>query len=390
MNKENKIQICFITIFIVVISVLGLITLTNNDTLSVKEGRALNTFPRITIKNLMHSNFYTEFTNAFADQMAFREDFVKFYYLLNMQRYTGDVVKGEENQLYLSPLIVENKEEYIKKLTKTIEKDMNKVAKEVSDAGSKFIFVSVPRKDVIMDKYLPSTYIKGTKDYLEYVDIIKEKASKNVTVVDAYELFKQNQHEHYDVFYKTDHHINIRGGYYIFEDIIARVNKDGYNIRLDKLEDEYTISKRVLNGSYNRKIGQSVEAGLEELVLVPKQQVQYVRYEEGKLSDIPVFGDGDTYAVAYMGMDYAETVIDTENNDAPNILFVGTSYTNVLEALATGKFNKVVGIDYRHNKTGKSIADYVKEHDIDYTIFICSQSNTPLSVSAIKEQLGLK
>ena len=89
-------------------------------------------------------------------------------------------------------------------------------------------------------------------------------------------------------------------------------------------------------------------------------------------------------------LQYLETVIDTNNDDAPNILYVGSSYTNVLESLSAYKFNKMVSIDYRHNTTGKSISDYVKEYDIDYTIFICAQSTSSLAVSSMREHLGLK
>ena len=89
-----------------------------------------------------------------------------------------------------------------------------------------------------------------------------------------------------------------------------------------------------------------------------------------------------------MGADYAETIVDTNNDDAPNVLFVGSSFTNILEALSVCKFNKVVGIDYRHNKTGKTIADYVKEYDIDYTIFICSLEDDGISPKLIKQYLG--
>lgn len=390
-NKERIIQICFCSIFIVIISVVGIITLMNNNEISLKEGRELNLFPEITIENLASEEFYTNYTNAFADQLAFRESFIKMYYLLNLQKYTGDVVKGEADQLFLSPLIIPNKDRYIQNLKNAISEDMNGVAKEVVDAGSKFIFISIPRKDVIMDKYLPDSYIKGTKDYVEYIEIIKEKISSDVVFVDAYTLFRENQDEHYDVYYQTDHHLNIRGAYYIFQEIIAKVNEDGYNIKLGKLEDEYVVESRVINGSYNRKIGQSVSGNNEELVLIPKNtMLKYTRQDNGKAVDTPIFGDGNTYAVAYMGKDYAETVIDTNNDDAPNILYVGSSYTNVLEALSVYKFNKMVSIDYRDNTTGKSIADYVKEYDIDYTVFICAQSTSSLAVSSMKEHLGLK
>ena len=193
------------------------------------------------------------------------------------------------------------------------------------------------------------------------------------------------------MYYQTDHHLNIRGGYYIFENIISRVNKDGYNIKLNKLEDEYDIYERVINGSYNRKIGQREASKNEELVLVPKTAtLKYTRLDDKEVSKTPIFGDGNTYAEAYMGGDYAETVVETNNDKAPNILYVGSSYTNVLESLSVYKFNKMVSIDYRDNKTGMSIADYVKEYDIDYVVFICAQSTSSLSVSSMREHLGLK
>ena len=390
-NKEKVIKICFCAITITIIAVIGILTLMNDEAISLKEGRKLERFPSINIANLIDDAFYTKYTNAFSDQLAFREYFVKTYYLLNLQRYTGDVVKGSEDQLFQSPLIIPNKEKYIINLKNVITNDMNSVAKEVTDAGSKFIFISIPRKDVIMDKYLPSTYIKGTKDYVEYVDIIKQNITKDITLVDAYQIFRDNQQEHYDVFYQTDHHLNIRGAYYIFQEIMSIVNKDKHNIKIGKLEDEYEIQSRVINGSFNRKVGQSVSGKNEELVLIPKNtKLQYTRKDSGKVVDTPIFGDGNTYAVAYMGNDYPETVIDTNNDDAPNILYVGSSYTNILEALSVYKFNKMISIDYRDNKIGKSIADYVKEYDIDYTIFICAQSTSSLAVSSIKEHLGLK
>ncbi len=387
-NKEKIIQICFCVIFIAIISVMGIITLTNNKTLSKKEGRKLTTFPKITIENITKDSFYTDMTNAFADQLAFRESLIKVYYLFNLQRYVGDVIKGKDNQLFLSPLIIENEEKYEKNLVSVSQNEISNVANQVTEAGSKFIFISIPRKDVLMEEYLPDTYIKGAEAYLKYVDLVRKNVSDKVEVWDAYDILKESVDNPY---YITDHHMNIRGAYKIFEGIVKIVNKDGYNIVLENLEDEFTVNKQVLNGSYNRKIGQSVNAGEEELNLVyNNKNLEYTRRDNGEQVTTPIFGEGNTYASAYMGDDYAETVITTNNKNAPNILFVGSSYTNILESLAVCKFNTMVSIDYRHNKTGKSIADYVKEYDIDYTIFICAQQTDSLSISSIKEHLGLK
>ena len=76
-KKEKFIQICFCVTVILIITVIGIITLTNNQTLSKKEGRELTTFPKITFKNLTKDEFYTNYTNAFADQLAFREELIK-------------------------------------------------------------------------------------------------------------------------------------------------------------------------------------------------------------------------------------------------------------------------------------------------------------------------
>jgi len=387
--KERIIQISFISVFILIISVMGILTIINDNELSTKEGRRLETFKAPTLKSVLDTTYFNSLTNAYADQMAFREDLIKMYYLLNLQRYTGDVVKGENNELFLSPQIIQNETKYLNNLANITNNSVNKVAKEVTDAGSKFIFLSIPRKDVMMEEYLPDTYIKGTEMYLKSIETLKENVSDDVVLVDAYNILKDKVEK---PFYKTDHHMNIRGAYLVFEWLIAYVNKVGNSsIKIGKLEEEYKITSQAINGAFNRKIGQSVKAGEEELNLTYiGSPVTYTRYEEGKKADIAVLGDKNTYASAYMGDDMAETVIDTSNDDAPNILFVGSSYTNILEALSVYKFNKMVSIDYRHNRTGKSIADYVKEHDIDYTVFICSQSTGALNISSVKEHLGLK
>lgn len=389
MNRKTKIiQICFCTIVIIAISVMGIITLMNNNILSKKEGRKLTTFPKITLDNITEDSFYTEYTNAFADQLAFRDDLIKWYYLFNLQRYVGDVIKGKDNQLFLSPLIIENEERYVNRLANVSKNEMSNVAKEITESGSKFIFISIPRKDVLMEEYLPDTYIKGTEAYLKHIEIVKDNVSSNVEVIDAYQLLKGNVKNPY---YITDHHMNIRGAYEIFKYIVNIANVDGYKISLGSLEDEFDIKSQVINGSYNRKIGQSVSVGEEELILTYKDsKLEYVRKNNGKLVETPVFGNGNTYADAYMGDDYAETVVTTNNQNAPNILFVGSSYTNILEALSVCKFKTMVSIDYRDNVTGKSISDYVKEYDIDYTIFICAQQTDSLGISSIKEHLGVK
>ena len=88
---------------------------------------------------------------------------------MNLQKYTGDVVKGENDELFLSPQIFTDETKTIASVVDVVKNEMNKVAKEVTENGSKFIFLSIPRKDVMMEKYLPETYIKGTETYVNTI-----------------------------------------------------------------------------------------------------------------------------------------------------------------------------------------------------------------------------
>lgn len=386
MKNNDRVKKVFCFMVILFMSVMGIFTIFNDNNYSQYEGRELVTFPKIKLSELMDDKIYSTLTDAFSDQMFVKNIFVKLYHMILPQNYLGDIVIGKKGQLFYEPLILEDDIEYVNGLRDVTINYMNKVADDVKNEGADFIFLSIPRKDVVMNNYLPNSYYDGGEDYLKYIDNINEVKSKNVHLIDSYEILKNNK---YNSFYQTDHHINVRGGYVLFEEIVNYINENEKNkIMLDSLENEYEIKSQIVNGSYNRKTGKAINSVPEELNLIPKNSIKYTRYDNGEISNVDIFGKFDSYASAYMGTDYGETVVDTELDKAPNILYVGTSFTNVLESLSVTKFNKMVSIDYRHNETGKSIQDYVKEHNIDYVVFICSQSDDALKISSIKQQLG--
>ena len=385
--KVNFIKKIFCGLVFFVVFAIGILTISNENEYSVYEARALTKFPKFNITNFFNDNIYQVYTDAFSDQLIGKNILVKLFFLVNPHKYFGDIALGKDGQLYPNPLVVEDDTEYVKSLENVISRDINTVADNINELGASFIFVAIPRKDIVMKEYLPKSYLDGTKSYLKYIDIIKNKKNDNVYLIDSYELF--NEDTNINPFYKTDHHLNIRGGYAIFEEIISFVNVK-HNVNIDLLENEYIIKKVKVNGSYNRKTGEAIVPVLEEHNLVPRNnKLRYTRYDNGQKSLIPIFGNDITYASAYMGTDYGETVVKTNLKDAPNILYVGTSYTNVLESLSCYKFNTMVSIDYRHNNTGKSIEDYVKEYDIDYVVFIPAEPYDPFRIDAITQQLGL-
>ena len=375
MKTEKTVQKIFIITFLTIITFFMITTLLNNEKVSDVERRELNTFPKFKIENLVKKSYYDDLTSAFQDQLELRQYLIKGYFLFQFQRYYGDAVKGKNNQLY-SAEQAKPSNDYYKNLKKQIE-NINTKNKELN---AKLIFLSIPRKDAYMTKELPKTYTSSINIYNKQVEITKQTLDSDITFINAYEVFKQSGI--YNCYYSNDHHTTPKCAYELYKEINKITNTKSYN-----LEEEFKINKTVVNGAYNRQLGQTVKSKPEDLYLTPKKTINYTRYENDKLSNKKVYGKGNSYEDAYMEGDMAYTRIET-NKKGENIMFVGSSYTNILEALSVPSYNRVLSIDYRHNKTGKSINYYVDKYNIDYVVFIPGQSSNAYSLDKIKLYLG--
>lgn len=373
---ENKIKKIFVILFFLVLGFFMIVTLSNNEKASTIERRKLTTFPKFSISSIVSKKYYDTLTSAFNDQLALRKYLVKGYFLFNFQRYYGDAVIGKNKQLYSPSQKVPSGTYY-----KNLESVIGLVNDESEKIDAKFIFLSIPRKDAYMVNELPKNYNSSIDIYNKQVEVIKENLNDDIIFIDALEVFRRGNI--YNCYYSNDHHITPRCAYLLYNEINKYTNTFSYD-----LDNEFNVKKTIVNGGYSRQLGQTVKSNPEDLYLVTKERINYIRYENGKLSKKSVFGKGNSYEDAYMEGDMAYTVIDTDKDFGENIMFVGSSYTNILEALSVPSYKKVVSVDYRHNKTGKSIGDYVKENDIDYVVFVPGQSTNAFSINQIKLHLG--
>lgn len=376
MKQDKIIKIIFILAFLFIISFFMITTLFNDEKISMTERRKLETFPQFEFKSLLSEDYYDKLTKAFSDQLELRDYLVKGYFLFQFQRYYGDVVEGDNKQLYNASQVSQSSNYY---------RDLKNVAtlinQEASKMDARFIFLAIPRKDAYMINELPSTYNSSKDTYQKASKILKENLNDDITFLDGLEIFSQSGI--YNCYYSNDHHVTPRCAYELQKEINNVTGTSTYN-----LDDEFEIKKTIVNGAYNRQLGQTVKASAEDLYLIPKVDIKYTRYENNKLSSEKVYGRGNTYEDAYMEGDKAYTVIKTENSLGKNILFVGSSYTNIQEVLSVPSYNTIVSIDYRHNKAKKDISYYVKKHDIDYVVFVPSQSNNAFSINQMMLHLG--
>lgn len=373
--RKDFVQKIFVLCFFMILGFFMITTVFNNEKVSDVERRELKTFPKFSINKLFSKSYYDDLTSAFSDQLNLRSYLVKGYFLFQFQRYYGDAVKGDNNQLY-SP-----EEKVSKSYYNNLKNTLELVNSESDKIDAKFIFLSIPRKDAYMRDDLPSTYTSSYDIYKKQVETLRSVLNDDIIFIDAYDVF--NKSNIYNCYYSNDHHVTPRCAYLLYDEINKYTKVKSY-----ELEDVFVVNKTIVNGAYNRQLGQTVKSSPEDLYLTLKKDISYKRYENDKLSKKEVYGTGNTYEDAYMEGDMAYTRIET-NKKGKNIMFVGSSYTNILEALSVPSYNRILSIDYRHNKSGNSISYYVDKYNIDYVVFIPSQSSNAYSLSMIKKHLGI-
>lgn len=393
LKLEKKIKVLFICIFFGTISFIGFCTLFNTASWNSNEIRTLQQFPEFDVRRLKDSTYYSSITNAFSDQLEYRDRLVELYFKLQYnvakQGYLGDTVIGKEEFLFTKPELITDQEAHQKELLNCIAL-VNKQANEMNSFGTKLIYINYPRKDVVLTKYLPWYYKNPIQQYEQDIELIRSKLNKNIIFIDAYEVLDKNRTPRFDFFYQTDHHVNLRGGQLIYEELMKSIQKDYPDVTIFSLQD-YTIQKSWINGSYNRKIGQIIETGLEELQITPKTfEYDYTRYESGKVSDIKLCENKEAYS-SYMGGDNAETIINNNKmiKEPLSVIFTGSSFTNVLEVLSVPSFKRMISVDFRANKTDKTIIDYVSEYKPDYVVYIPNQSDHNFHYDSFKLHMGL-
>lgn len=369
----------FCVVFMLIIFFFFVTTINNENTVSYVEKRNLQTFPEFSVEALMDGTYLEDLTIAFSDQLEFRDHLIKGYFIFQFQRYNGDVVIGENNELYAAVQSMSD-----------IATEQSYVASSVSyinqigpNVGAEFIFMSIPRKDAVETENLPSSYISSEECYKACIETVRANLDPSLTLIDAYEVFQEDDHAH-RYYYMTDHHITPDAAELLYLELLEVIDDD--RIPVYDLSN-YEVGETIINGSFNNQIGQSVKSTPEELYILPEFDLEYVRYEDDTESDMTVWAKANTYEDAYMEGDHAYTVIDTGRPELPNILYVGSSFTNIMEAISIPSFNKTVSIDYRHNTSGNSIQYYVEKHDIDYVVFMPSQSTN--AFSSITKHLGL-
>lgn len=160
----------------------------------------------------------------------------------------------------------------------------------LQEKGIDYVWFTLPYS---VDKYEDMMPAGIDSDYgNQNMDRITESLSENsVNVVDLRECLNEDGLSTYDIFFRTDHHWNMQGGFWAFNQIVSYIEKT-YGVEVDskiKNIDNYEVDKyeKWHLGSNGQRTGKYY-AGIDDFDLIsPKFETEVEDVETGISGSVP-------------------------------------------------------------------------------------------------------
>lgn len=381
MNKDKIIQKIYIIVFISILVIFPIITLLDKDEeISIKENRKLSQTPKIDLLSILNGKFFNAFETYFSDQFYGRSDFMNMYSSIQLnlldKKKIKDVVIGKDN--YLLPY-----KDYVKNdnVTNNIQNKVVNTLKYlngvVDSYNGELYYLFIPHKSAMYDDKYPQFYENGHEMYInskeKKMDMIE---NAGINIVDTSSVLEKAKEKNDYIYFKTDHHHTFKGAYYSYQALLKSINENHPDWKLeypnwDSME-KVVVDKKFI-GSYLKKTG-NLENNYGDYYeyAFPLDFPYFERYEYGNKVKSTLFRESE-YANGIVDHEYLlgnrpNTVIKTNREWLPNILYIGYSYTNNLEAMSIYNFNEMHSIDPRYWKG--NISTYIKQHKPDIVVVV--------------------
>ena len=254
------------------------------------------------------------------------------------------------------------------------------IRRAVEDRGGLFLYYGIEGQSVVFREGYPA-YLHTHVDYYESCAAAFRTAlaEAGISALYSHDVFTAAGESPKSYYSTVDHHYNLLGAWKSYEAICLWCRERGLEL---PIADRDTLRIRPapepFYGTYNRKLyGLSP---IQDTLLIFDTAVfpRYTRWDDGKRTDAPLLrlpqaGKPIQYT-AYMGGDMGETVIRTDRPELPNLLIVGDSFTNPVEALCVYSFNEIRSLDFR-KYTDKTLTEYLNSYPADVVVVMRDSLN---------------
>ena len=371
-------EIAVVVAFVLCIFAVPVLThLEKPETYSIYENRNLATKPKLTKLDLFSGKYFKDWDTYLSDHLAGREYLLTGYVELQMsvlkKPVISDVVIAGDTLL---PFLGYTRYDTNKQAAQiqAMSEELAGLDAHIRENGGKFLYVGIPEQhSALRDRYawyFDNDAVKldaGERGFFTALD------EKGVPYLNMRSEFGDQITQYYS---KIDHHYTYQGAYFTYQRILEALFEQG--IQLEAAKVHMKALPNPFYGSRNRKLYNQFPTDERLVIGEPETAVPFTRMDNGKSVQSIVYAYSQDSAqpvtyTAYMGGDVAETVIDTNRPELPNVLIFGDSFTNPMETLFYLNCNQLRSIDLRHY-TEKTLYAYIEEYKPD--IVLCLRDDT--------------
>lgn len=366
---------------------LGVALWSRKDTAAYYESRALAKFPAITRESLWDGSFGAGFESWLSDHVPGRTTLLKADTAVQLNVLKRPVVNNTVpgGDVLLPSLDYGERLDWFDRAAE-VAGCLNGLDEHIQANGGTFYVAGLPEQRVYFQDRYPD-YLNAGKQETLAADSAFEAAltTRHIRFLPVGTVYGAAGHPA-DYYSAVDHHYTYYGAYAAYRAILDTLNGDGWDLPVLTEDDlDFRELPNPYIGSRNKKLYNLWPNKEKAVIGVQKEPVAFIRTDNGRPSDRPLFIVKDdpslptTYDL-YMGGDFGETVLKTGRPDLPNVLVYGDSFTNAMETLLYASFNETHILDLRHY-TERSLKDYISDYQPD--IVLCVLNDTFYYNSAV-------
>lgn len=360
----------------------GVALWSHGETTAYYENRSLAERPALTWAGLWDGGFGADFESWYSDHMPGRATLLKADTRARMdilkRPVVNDTVVTEDMLLPYMDYDEQSPESYALRAA-DIAADLQKLNAHIGAWGGSFYYVGFPEQRVYFGDQYPDYLNSHAAEYgTADAAFAAALAERGVRFLDMGAVYDSAGHpaEYYST---VDHHYSYYGAYAAYRAILDTLAADGWDLPVLRADDIDLVElPNPYIGSRNRKLYNLWPNDEKAVIGVQRDPVAFTRWDNGELSErnlfvTPAADDLPTTYNLYMGGDFAETVLETDRPELPDVLIFGDSFTNALETLLYASFDETRILDLRHYAE-KSLKDYITEYRPD--LVLCIQNDT--------------
>lgn len=351
------------------------------DTTSYYENRNLATIPEFSLSSLWDGSYFAAWETYLSDHAVGRETLLHLSAQVNLdvlhRPMVNDIVATEDDKLLAFYADPPQTDEEVSAASSAMADQCAAINEQIEAYGGTFLFAGVPGQTSYYADSYPWYLSKTADQFAQHRDALAaDLEARGVSFLDVGEYYDSLGHP--DDFYSTtDHHYTYRGVFAAYQNIMQTINDlTGDDLKIytaDELTFR-TLPNHAL-GSRARKV-YSVHDNADERLTISSfnQPIAFRRYDNGTEVEascytLPTDDTTEISYTIYMGGDQAETIIQTDRPELPNILVVGDSYTNALETLLYASFNEMRSLDLRQYQE-KTLSEYIADYQPDVVLYL--------------------